>query len=154
MPTIDTKYFGAMSFEEGSCFEFPWGLPAFEDEHRFLPVEMPDHKPLLFLQSTSTPSLCFIALPVLAADPAYKLAVNADDLQALELAADRQPEIGSEVLLLTLLSIRENAPSTANLLAPVVVNLANRRAIQAIRLDRTYSHEQPLAVRLREECSC
>lgn len=154
MPTIDTKYFGAMSFDEESCFEFPSGLPAFEEEHRFLPLEIPDHKPLLFLQSTSTPSLCFIALPVLVADPGYKLAVSPDDLEALELAVGRQPRIGSEVLVLTLLSIRENAPATANLLAPVVINLATRRAIQAIRLDRTYSHEQPLAARVREECSC
>lgn len=144
MPTIDTKYFGAMSFEEESCFDFPGGLPAFEDECHFLPLEMTAHKPLLFLQSTTTPSLCFIALPVLLADPAYQLAVSADDLETLELAAGLQPQIGSGVLVLTLVSMRENAPPVANLLAPVVVNLANRRALQAIRLDRTYSHEQPL----------
>lgn len=144
MPTIDTKYFGALAFEEASCFEFYWGLPAFEQERRFLPLEIPGHKPLLFLQSTRTPALCFLALPVLAADPQYRLAVSPEDLAALELAADRQPQIGAEVLVLALLSIREEAPATANLLAPVVVNLANRRALQAIRSDRLYSHEQPL----------
>jgi flagellar assembly factor FliW len=153
MPTIDTKYFGAIPYEEDSCFEFPWGLPAFEEERRFLPLEIPDHKPLLFLQSTITPSLCFIALPVLVADSGYRLEVSADDLAALNLASDRQPEIGSEVLVLALLSIRENAPATANLLAPLVINLAKRHGLQAIRYDAIYSHEQPLGA-LQEEASC
>src|SRR5204863_8883919 len=128
MPTVDTKYFGAMPYQEESCFEFPWGLPAFEEEQRFLPLEMPGHKPLVFLQSTVNPDLCFITLPVLAADSKYALSVSGEDLQALGLAEDRQPAIGPEVLVLTLLSIREGAAATANLLAPVVVNLATRRA--------------------------
>ena len=153
MPTVDTKYFGAMPYEEESCFEFPWGLPAFEEERRFLPLEMPGHKPLVFLQSTANPTLCFIALPVLAADPKYVLAVSPDDLQALSLPEDRQPAIGPEVLVLTLLSIHEEAPATANLLAPVVVNLANRRALQAVRYDSVYSHAQAL-VSHKEEYAC
>ena len=144
MPTVDTKYFGAMPYQEESCYAFPWGLPAFEEERVFLPLEMPGHKPLVFLQSTVTAALCFIALPVLMADPGYELAVSPDDLAALSLTMDRQPVCGSEVLVLTLLSIHEGAPATANLLAPVVVNLANRRALQAVRYDNLYSHAQPL----------
>lgn len=153
MHNIETKYFGPMLFDENVCFHFPWGLPAFEAECCFLPLETPAHKPLLFLQSSTTPSLCFVALPVLVADPEYKLAVSAEDLEALQLPAGRQPRIGSEVLVLALLSIRENAPATANLLAPVVVNLATRRALQAVRMDAKYSHECPLGPRA-EECSC
>jgi flagellar assembly factor FliW len=153
MPTIDTKYFGAMPFDKESCFEFPWGLPAFEEERSFLPLTIPDHQPLFFLQSTTTPSLCFIALPVLVADPEYKLEASPEDLQALGLTTSRQPDAGTEVLVLTLLSIHENAPATANLLAPVVINLANRRALQAIRNDSEYSHEHPLAERT-EACPC
>jgi flagellar assembly factor FliW len=153
MSTIDTKYFGPMAYDEESCFEFPWGLPAFEEERRFLPLEMPGHKPLVFLQSTGNPALCFIAIPVLLADPGYALAASPDDLEALGLSVERQPRIGSEVLVLTLLSIQQDAPTAANLLAPVVVNLANRRALQAIRHDMAYSHAQALAYQ-KEECSC
>ena len=150
MPTIDTKYFGPMSYDEGSCFEFPWGLPAFESECRFLPLEMPGHQPLVFLQSVITPSLCFIALPVLAADQGYKLEVVAGDLRDLHLEDQRQPSIGSEVLVLALLSIHDEGPATANLLAPVVINLANRRGLQAIRQDTAYSHAQPIGCEQKE----
>jgi flagellar assembly factor FliW len=150
MPIIETKYFGPMSYEEQSCFKFEFGLPAFEDERRFLPLQMPDHKPLVFLQSVETPSLCFVALPVLVADPHYELAVTVEDLEALGLATDRQPRIGTEALVLTLLSIHDDRPATANLLAPIVVNLANRRAVQAIRCDQAHSHEQPILAHRRD----
>jgi flagellar assembly factor FliW len=47
------------------------------------------------------------------------------------------------VLCLTVLSIKETGP-TANLLAPVVVNLANRRAVQAVALESDYSCQHGL----------
>lgn len=150
MATIPTKYFGEMPLDELSCFEFPWGLPAFEGERLFLPVEIPDLIPLLFLQSAANSSLCFIALPVLVADPDYKLAISPEDLEALGLCTERQPEIGTEVLVLVLLSIYEDSPATANLLAPVVINVATRRALQAIRHDSNYCHNQQLSLRLEE----
>jgi len=160
MPTLETKYFGTMPCDEASCFDFPSGIPAFEEERRFLRIESPAHQPLLFLQSATTPALCFIAMAALAADPDYKLSMSPEDLAALDLPAGRQPRIGSEVMVLTLLSIRENAPATANLLAPIVINVANRRALQAIRHDNLYSHEQPVAAltpltrRKPEACPC
>jgi len=146
MPTIETKYFGTVACDEESCFDFPFGIPAFEEERRFLRIESPAYHPLLFLQSATTPALCFIAMAALAAAPDYELSVSPDDRAALDLPAGRQPHIGSEVMVLTLLSMRENAPATVNLLAPLVINLANRKALQAIRHDNLYSHEQPLAV--------
>ncbi len=151
MPNVETKYFGTMPFDEESSFEFPWGLPAFEEERRFLPLQMPGYKPLVFLQSTANSGLCFVAIPVLVAEPEYELAVSPEDLRALGLDPGRQPRIGSEVLVLALLSMREEAPTTANLLAPVIVNLATRQALQAIRHDAVYSHAQPLAA---QECAC
>jgi flagellar assembly factor FliW len=54
------------------------------------------------------------------------------------------PRIGDEVLCLTVISIREDGP-TANLLAPVVVNLRNRESVQAVAPSSRYSHRHPLA---------
>ena len=36
MPSVQTKYFGTLSFAEESVFHFPQGLPAFEEEKRFV----------------------------------------------------------------------------------------------------------------------
>ena len=149
MPEIETKYFGRMPYEYDACLEFPAGLPAFEEEHNFLPIEITGVQPLVFLQSMATASLCFIALPVLVADPQYELAVAPEDLERLGLESHRQPHIGREVLVLVLLSIQTHV--TANLLAPVVVNLANRRAVQAVRDDFRYSHQHALSFEQQEQ---
>ena len=150
MPLVDTKYFGSLTFSEESVFDFPLGLPAFEAEHRFVPVELPEHSPLVFLQSLTNHELCFLALPVLVVDREYSLRVSADDLAALDLDTRRQPALG-DVLVLTLISLHDSFSATANLMAPIVVNLKNRRAVQAIRDDRTYSHQHPLMQKAREE---
>jgi flagellar assembly factor FliW len=144
MALIETEYFGNISYREDSVFDFPAGLPAFVNEKRFVPIESPQHSPLLFLQSMAQPSLCFLALPIQVVDPGYHLAVSREDLVTLELAPDRQPELASEVAVLVLLSIHDGLLSTANLMAPIVVNLKTRRALQAIRQDSVYSHQHPL----------
>jgi flagellar assembly factor FliW len=67
--------------------------------------------------------------------------MSAEDIRLLGLW--RAPRIGEDVLCLAVLSIRPEGP-TANLLAPVVVNLRNRLAVQAVAPDSEYSHRHPL----------
>jgi flagellar assembly factor FliW len=144
MPLLATKYFGPMDYREDSVFEFPFGLPAFENETRFVPIESPESSPLLFLQSLGQPGLCFLAFPILVIDRAYQLGVSGEDLAALEFDPDRQPALGNEALVLALISLHEGFSATANLMAPIVVNLKTRRALQAIRQDSLYSHQHPV----------
>jgi len=140
MPLIETKYFGTMSYEDESVFDFPYGLPAFEEEKRFVFIEIAEYAPLVFLQSLTRPSLCFLALPVLSVDPDYRLELCSEDRAALELEGQSE----GEILALALLSLHDGFPATANLMAPIVVDTRMRRALQAIRMDRRYSHQHPL----------
>ncbi len=145
MPEMDTKYFGRLTYTDEDCLEFPNGLPAFEQERRFLPIERPDMPSLAFLQSAREPSLCFLAVPVEAIDSSYEIAASADDLASIGLPAGEQPRIGVEAAVWVLLSVYENGSATANLLAPVIINLSNRHAVQAVRSDSRYSHRHVLA---------
>jgi len=144
MPSVDTKYFGILPYREEAVFEFPQGLPAFNEETRFVLIEMPENSPLVFLQSLRQPELCFLAFPILVADREYRLAVCRDDLEALELDGGRQPNLGSEVLVLALVSLHDGFSATANLMAPIVLNLKTLRGLQAIRQDNLYSHQHPI----------
>ncbi|HUA17455.1 MAG TPA: flagellar assembly protein FliW [Bryobacteraceae bacterium] len=144
MPSLETKYFGSMEYREESVYEFPHGLPAFESETRFVLIERPENKPLVFLQSLSRPNLCFLALPIWAIDRDYQLEISPEDLEELSLGPERQPALGSEVLALALISLHDNFSPTANLMAPVVVHLKTRQGLQAIRQDSRYSHEHPI----------
>jgi flagellar assembly factor FliW len=140
MPAIATKHFGRLSYEVDSELEFPLGLPGFDDRKRFVAVHIVENDPLIYLQSLEDPALCFITMPILAVDPQYRLKVSEEDLEQLGLSSTRQPRIGDDVLCLSVLSLRETGP-TANLLAPVVVNLRNRKAVQAVAPESHYPHQ-------------
>jgi flagellar assembly factor FliW len=143
MPETETTNFGTISFAPESVFEFPNGLPGFEERRKFLPVQNPQTAPILFLQSLEEPSLCFTTLPVWVVDPQYRLRILEQDLEVLNFPADHQPRIGDDILCLTMLSIRKTG-TTANLLAPVVVNLKNYKAVQAVTSESGYTHQHLL----------
>ncbi len=146
MPSVETKYFGMLSCAEESVFDFPQGLPAFEDEKVFVLITVPEAAPLVFLQSLTRANLCFVAVPVLAVDKSYQLAIAPEDLDYLGLATSRQPESGAEVMVLALVSLHDESLATANLMAPVALNWKTRRGLQAIRRDSLYSHQHPVTV--------
>lgn len=144
MPTADTRHFGPLHYEDSSVLIFPVGLPGFDPETRFALVEQPELAPLVYLQSLQSPELCFLAVPAHAIEAGYSVRISAEDLERLDLDSSRQPDPGREVLCLALLCAPENGPVTANLLAPIVVNLASGVAVQAVRADSRYSHQHPI----------
>lgn len=115
--------------------EFPHGIPAFETQTRF---RLTDREPLLFLESETNPGLSFLLLPVALIDPDYRLAIAAEDREIID-ATDQ-----SRLLCLAVITAAEDSPPTANLLAPVVINLDNGRAVQAVRSDAVYSHRKAI----------
>ena len=138
MPSFDTQNFGTIQYEESWVVDFPNGLPGFEERRRFVALTFPDSEPLVFLQSLEDRSLCFVTLSVRSIDQHYRLQMCAEDLDRLALAPEQQPRIGEEVACLALLTIEESGP-TVNLLAPIVINIANLKAVQAIAPESGYS---------------
>jgi flagellar assembly factor FliW len=141
MPRCRTKSHGQIEYTEDVLMHFPEGLFGFESETRFLPIEVPALYPILFLQSIQRPELCFVTMPILVIDPGYRLALSPTDLELAGMRAGRQPVIGEDVLCLAILTLREDGPTTANLIAPLVINLRSRRAVQALMLESEYSHQ-------------
>jgi flagellar assembly factor FliW len=152
MPEMKTKNFGRITFEADSELEFPGGLPGFDSRRKFVAIRFMESDPLIYLQSLEDPDLCFITMPIQAVDPEYRLTVSGEDLKQLGLPVAQQPRIGEDVLCLTVLSVRETGP-TANLLAPVVVNLKNRKAVQAVAPESEYSHQFALMPQEATVCS-
>jgi len=149
MFSVETKYFGTLPYTEEAVFEFPHGIPGFEEEKGFVLIEAPGREagnsaPLVFLQSMARAGLCFAAFPVLVVDRDYELAIAPEDLEQLGLDPGRRPDLGAEVTVLALVSLHDNALVTANLMAPIVLNLKTRRGLQAIRRDSRYSHQHPV----------
>jgi flagellar assembly factor FliW len=144
MPEFTTTHFNRIEYREEDVLDFPAGLPGFEEERAFLPVELPAAKPLILFQSLRTPALCFMTLPVLVVDPEYRLNLAPEDLRTIGLEEDAEPKIGTDVLCVAIVSVFEDRAPAANLMAPLVVNPLTRRGVQAIQTGPGYSHQHAL----------
>jgi flagellar assembly factor FliW len=143
MPTCQTKFHGTLSYEPEQVLHIPGGLFGFPQETQFLLLELPSARPMAFLQSVRSSDLCFISLPAQVIQREYRLSLKEQDLKTLGYSAETPPAMGRDVLCLALLTIGERRPSTANLLAPVVIDIAKHRGMQVI-MDAPYSHQYPI----------
>lgn len=152
MPVVHTTQFGDLPYNDEDVFHFPEGIPGFEGERRFLCVERPGLRPIVFLQNLEDPNLCLLTLPVGVFQPDYELKLNSDDVELLQAATSQNP--GGEVVLsagfadslacLAVVCLHEDQPPTANLLGPVVLSKATMKGLQAIRDDARYSAMHPI----------
>ncbi|MFL6024999.1 MAG: flagellar assembly protein FliW [Marmoricola sp.] len=114
-------------------------LPGFPDHHRFALVQLDDTGVLCQLRSLDDPSLRFLVVPPVAFFPDYAPVVNDDVVGDLEIT-----DVDDVVVLLVLNAGDSLSTTTANLLAPVVVNTATHRASQVILDDPDLPIAAPL----------
>lgn len=114
-------------------------MPGFPDAHRFALVGLDDDGLLSALQSIEHPDLRFLVVPPHTFFPDYSPVV--DDATVAELGVTSAEEVQVLVILTSGGSL---AATTANLLAPVLINTTNRRACQVILDDSTFSVSTPL----------
>ena len=132
MPAIETKWLGRVEWEAGAELLFPVGIPGFERERRMIPVEIPEQRPLVYLQSVSREEVCFMTLPVRAIDADFRFALSEDDRDALQVEESESLEIGENAMCLAVLSPAGEQVRT-NLRAPIVINLRNMRCVQSLQ---------------------
>src|SRR3974377_2278454 len=144
MPLARTKHLRRGGYQEPACPTFPPGWPAFERLTRFLLIEQPAAAPLVFLQSLDDAGVCLPAIAVTAVDPDYELSLTSEDLEELGLTSSEQSPAANTIGCFVILTVPASGPPTANLLAPVVINLATRVAVQSVRTDDRYSHLHPI----------
>ena len=137
-----SAYFGALDLEQAAIFRFPQGLPGFETERQFAALQIPGQHPLVYLQSVANPELCLLAFPAQAIDPGYCLEMSAEDRETIELGCETGQ---ADVLTLAIVAAEPEHGPTANLAAPLVVNLRNNLAVQSLQPDSRLSFRYPLA---------
>lgn len=131
--TMTSTRFGEISYSDEDMLFFPRGIPAFEKNFNWLLAGDEDNA-IKWLQNIEDGDL---ALPVTTPDavmPDYNAKIPEDEL---ELVGSKDP---GDLALLIVVSIPEAAPwnMTANLRAPILVNLKSRKAVQVIVLNEEY----------------
>ena len=114
-------------------------LPGFPEHVRIALVRLDEDGVLCALRSLDDPDLRFLVVPPHAFFPDYAPVI--DDATAAELGVSR----AEDVLLLSILTAGESLVSTtANLLAPLLVNTHTQRARQVVLDDPSLSIHTPL----------
>lgn len=118
---------GPAAFEEIPLITMVEAMPGFPARHGFALVRLDETGVLCALSSVDEPGLRFLVVPPSAFFDDYAPEV---DQQVVDLLA---AESLDDILVLIVVTPGERAQdATANLLAPVLVNAANRRACQVI----------------------
>ncbi|WP_260511086.1 flagellar assembly protein FliW [Paenibacillus cucumis (ex Kampfer et al. 2016)] len=111
---IQTSMWGEVEVQEKEIYQFPKGLPGFEEETEFALIPWED-TPFSYLQSVREKELSFLLVSpfTFASDYSFELSeVDKEELQ-----------IDEQVAVFSLVTIHSQAnKSTMNLLAPVVLN--------------------------------
>ena len=146
---INTKWFGTVEIDDAKVITFEKGLIGFEDCTRFAIVyetEDKKEKPIMWLQSLDEQAL---ALPIIK--PEYIVDEYAPDVED-ELVYKLGENVKSDDLMIfvTMTVPSDLTKMTCNLKAPIIINTATMKAVQAVAANEDYVVRFPVYNLLKE----
>ena len=146
---INTKWFGTVEIDDAKVITFEKGLIGFEDCSRFAIVyetEDKKEKSIMWLQSLDEQAL---ALPIIK--PEYIVDEYAPDVED-ELVYKLGENVKSDDLMIfvTMTVPSDLTKMTCNLKAPIIINTATMKAVQAVAANEDYVVRFPVYNLLKE----
>ena len=123
---------GKIEIEESEVLTFETGIPGFEAWHKYALVMLPETLPVQWLISVESMEIAFPVLDPWLVKKDYAFDISQDVIDRLDIK-DRD-----KILVTNMVRIPQDNPQemTINLLAPIIINTENRKAIQLV-LDRS-----------------
>jgi flagellar assembly factor FliW len=141
---IQTSRFGPVSLQDEDIIDFPEGILGFNDLRKFVLLDDPNDEIFAWLQSCEVGQVAFPVLePELFAQN-YKIALTKHDLESLNL------KTAEKIRSFSIITIPDDATQmTANLKAPVVINIEKRMAKQIVLQDNNLAIREPIFAKLQ-----
>ncbi len=138
---FESPRFGAIEVDEQKILHFPRGLPGFPDCTEFIVMDHDKETPLKWLQCVDRPEVAFLVVEPEQILLSYGLEIPEPVLAFL----GWRKETGDprDVVVFVILTL-DGENLTANLRAPVLVNVENRRAHQMILDDPQIPIQHPV----------
>lgn len=142
---VNTTRFGPIDISNDDILVFAEGLLGFNDLEKFVLLDDPNDEIFAWLQSCDEPSIAFPVLEPELFEENYKLQLTKSDMEALKADDD------SKLRSFCIITIPEDpARMTANLKAPVVVNIEKRCARQCVLQNNKLEIREPIFAKLQQ----
>lgn len=142
---ITTSRFGQVELKEQDVLTFSEGLLGFSELRQFVLLDDPNDEIFAWLQSCEAPTIAFPVLEPELFAPNYKVSLTKGDLEALNLKNQEG------VRYFSIVTIPDDPTEmTANLKAPVVINVAARKARQCVLQDNNLAIREPIFSKLQQ----
>jgi flagellar assembly factor FliW len=141
MAKFQTTRFGELEFSEETIIQFPEGLLGFPRQKLYILLEHDTGgTPFKWLQSLEDGDLAFIVIDPLLIDTWYQFEIDTDTARLIE--AHR----AADCAVMAIVNVPLDKPSnmTANLKAPLVVNVENHLGRQMILASSAYGIQIPI----------
>lgn len=130
---FSTTRFGKMVIDESRIITMRGGLLGFDHLKQYVLLTQNKMTPFWWFQSTDDGRTAFVVINSFAISPDYEPIIPDNDVRLLEISHS------DDVLLLSVVTISSNPISiTANLRAPIVINVKRRLGRQIVLQDQDY----------------
>ncbi|RCW53345.1 MULTISPECIES: flagellar assembly protein FliW [Halanaerobium] len=130
---IMTRDFGRLEIAESDIIIFKSGLPGFENLEEFVLLPLGEESPFIVMQSVDNPDIAFVTVEPGNLIQNYEFEISDKTEKELEIKKV------SDVLILNIITLKnEIKKSTANLSAPIVINIEDKLGKQVILDDSRY----------------
>lgn len=146
MITIETKYKGEITIHATDVFTFEKGIPGFSNETSFVFLPFVEETPFYIMQSVKTPMLAFFVTDPFTFFQTYDFQLDDAVVNQLNIKSEK------EVSVFVILTVADPfANTTANLQAPIVLNVNKKLGKQVILADERYTTKHSLMSKTTEE---
>lgn len=145
MLKIHTTRFNEIEVSENDVIELPSGIIGFPELKKYVLLDHDTNSPFKWLQSLDDGAIAFVLLNPLLFNSEYTVEVNESEVGELSL------ENEEDAIISVIVTIPSNPKNmTANLKAPLVFNLKNRKGCQVILSNSKYQTRHNILEEVRK----
>ncbi len=148
MLKVKTTRFGEIDVKEGDVIELPQGLIGFPELKRYILLDHDQESPFKWLQSLDDGAIAFVVINPLLFKSDYAVEVTEAEVSDLDLTNEEDAVIS---VIITMPTNPQNM--TANLKAPLVFNLKNRKGKQLILSTSAYTTRHNIMEEIRKNAA-
>ncbi len=141
---IQTSRFGQVQLNNEDIITFSEGLLGFQDLRTFVLLDDPNDDIFAWLQSCESPAIAFPVLEPELFSETYKINLSKSDLEILQLPDSKKARAFCIVTIPD-----DPTMMTANVKAPIVVNVDKKRARQCVLQDNHLAIREPIFTKLQ-----